>query len=79
MKTSLFMLEVPPNAEIKKCRGCDARIVWGTTKKGNSVPLSIDHKEARWIEENGTRVCVVAPSHFQDCPKADDFTSRKKR
>ena len=57
---------VPEGAAAKgeKCRSCGAAVAWITTTAGKWMPLSLAKAERNVLGE------TVAPSHFSDCPNA---------
>lgn len=66
-------LERAHEERIRRCRSCNAMIVWFTTPKGNVMPVNEDTVEARDWELDLTR----HKSHFATCPNANQH--RKKR
>jgi hypothetical protein len=71
-----LLFPVPEGAEVTRCRSCGATVVWviteGNAKRpGKRMPLSAAKTETNVLGER------VAPSHFADCPQANDW--RRKR
>lgn len=75
------------------CRGCGKPIIWGMTDDGKKIPL--DPRAPVYVVRlmnDGTYGCQRAPkfeegqltpvglvSHFATCPKANEFSSGRKR
>lgn len=71
------LFDVPPGAKSVLCRDerCKRPIVFVVNEKtGKRVPVSLTHPDAKIV--NGE--VVAAPSHYTDCPGANDFTKRRK-
>ena len=58
---------------IKRCRDCNAKIIWFTTPTGRRMPVDEDTVEAGQYELDLSK----HRSHFATCPSADKF--RKPR
>jgi hypothetical protein len=54
---------------IRRCRGCNARIIWFGTDDGKNMPVDADTVEAGDDELDLTRHV----SHFATCKKAAQF------
>ena len=63
-------------------RGCKKEIVWGILLNGKKIPL--DPRPPTYfysmIDEKAKRAPVgTYVTHFATCPKANDFSSSKKK
>ena len=54
-------------ARIRRCRSCNAPIIWFKTAEGRNMPVDADTVEAGDTEMDLTR----HKSHFATCPNAD--------
>jgi hypothetical protein len=61
--------EVPEGPRAERCRSCGTRIVWGQTRAGEPIPLSV-----ATLRTIGAR--RYAKTHFIDCPHGREW--RKK-
>jgi len=65
----------------KKCEGCGKEIRWAQTNKGKWMPLDAN-SHVYFLQKglDGEMRAERAPnafvSHFQTCPKANDFSGR---
>lgn len=64
MSRSPITFTIPPDAVEKPCSSCGKPVVFITTPKGKWMPLSVSLAERNVLGER------VAPSHFSDCPNA---------
>ncbi len=70
------------------CRGCGRPIVWAETSAGKNVPLDPRAVVYSVVMERGKRIAVKPTpgvfgeefmvSHFNTCPKANDFSGSKR-
>jgi hypothetical protein len=68
-------LEENHERRIKRCRGCNAKIVWFKTEAGNNMPVDADTVEPEDnVEELDLKRHI---SHFATCTAADKY--RKPR
>lgn len=58
---------------IKRCKGCNAKIIWFKTDQGKNMPVDADTVEPDDDELDLDRHV----SHFATCPKSNEF--RKPR
>ena len=64
------------------CKGCGAEVLWVKTPAGKSMPLDAA-PVTLWVVENDggklvsadvrARGVIARRSHFETCPKADEF------
>ncbi len=55
---------------VKKCRGCQADILWIETAKGKKTPVNV--KMQNYVNKDGDYKTGFIP-HFATCPRAKDF------
>jgi hypothetical protein len=58
---------------IKRCRSCNARIIWLLTVNLKNIPVDADTVEPAETQFDHTR----HKSHFATCPNADQHRRRK--
>jgi hypothetical protein len=58
---------------IKRCRSCNAKIIWFKTEAGNNMPVDADTVEPDDDELDLER----HKSHFATCPNANQHRKRK--
>ena len=73
-----------------KCKGCGNTIVWAETSHGKNVPLDPKAVVYSVRPENGKLIAVaitghtgpsgdtIMVSHFNTCPKANDFSGSRR-
>lgn len=62
------------NDHVKQCAGCGAKIIWGTSLSGKPTPF--DYRKTLGMMDGG-EVIWVRISHFNTCPKAEEFRKAK--
>ena len=65
------LLNVPDKAKREACRSCGAQVAFVTSSSGKWMPVSLAKATRNIFGE------LEAPSHFADCPNADQH--RRKR
>lgn len=75
-RAEISLWPVPADFETTACKGCGAIIAWGKTDKGRNVPLSMNSPHVA-RDKSGTP--IQAPSHFQECPAANQFSGRNRK
>jgi len=78
-RSEISLWPVARDGVVTSCRGCGNRIIWGKTLAGKNIPLSIDHPKATWQGAGADAQCIQAPSHFTDCPAANQFSGRNRK
>ena len=67
--------------EASECKGCGKKIYWGALPDGKRVPLDPVPPCYRYDAATGVAArmtgCMV--SHFATCPKANEFSGKKKQ
>lgn len=61
---------VPDQANVGRCRSCQALIVWARTEGGRPIPLSLATVE----ERGGVRYALA---HFADCPQSKQWSKKQ--
>lgn len=75
---------------MSRCRGCDAPIIWATTRLGSRMPLDEEptrqgnmvllRGEARHATEDDRALRrPIYASHFETCPKSGEWRRPKHR
>lgn len=62
--------------KVTQCRGCNADIVWVTTKSGTPQPLDAKPEKRIIIREGKAYVTDTYTPHHATCPKVDQFRKR---
>lgn len=57
---------IPTGGKPTRCASCGAAIVWGTTSRGNPIPLDLNRVRAI----SGDRYALT---HFATCPQGRDW------
>ena len=63
----------------RACRGCGKPIVWGSTARGQKIPLDLRPPVYAVLEERDGEIIVARDraamvSHFTTCPEASRFS-----
>ncbi len=73
-----------PMAEQSVCNGCGASLIWAVTERGKRIPLNKPEKRFILVfvrnlhgDYYEARMRETYASHFNTCPKADEFRKEK--
>ena len=73
---------------MSKCKGCGKEIIWAKNENGKMVPLDASAPVFLITEADDETGCVKVGhddlpacyvSHFATCPKANEFSSSRKK
>ena len=64
--------------QIKKCRSCDAPIIWKKTIGGKWIPLDATSEERFFLRGQIAIVADAYTTHFMSCPNAAKHRKKKE-